>query len=87
MLDFEFTNTYVMCKAILSPTPIKEILRDLDNSAETVMLIFTQNYIAFYTVGELGKIKVKKYKFRGRFSIGPPRSELVVYTIRFVSPS
>ena len=63
MLDFEFTNTYVMCKAILSPTPVKEILRDLDNSAETVMLIFTQNYIAFYTVGELGKIKVKKYKF------------------------
>lgn len=59
MLDFEFTNTYVMCKAILSPTPIKEILRDLDNSAETVMLIFTQNYIAFYTVGELGKIKIE----------------------------
>jgi hypothetical protein len=58
MLDFEFSDTSVLCKAILNPNPLREILRDLDTTAETVVIIFTPNYLSFYTVGGLGKIKV-----------------------------
>lgn len=59
MLDFEFTNAFVQCKAIMNPGPMREILRDLDQTAESVVITFTANYISFYTVGSIGKIKVE----------------------------
>lgn len=57
MLDFEYTNAFVLCKAVMQPNPLKEILRDLDTTADTVVILFTPNYLSFYTVGGLGKIK------------------------------
>jgi hypothetical protein len=64
MLDFEFSNAFVLCKAILNPNPMKDILRDLDTSADTVVIMFTPNYLSFYTVGVLGKIKVCRKALR-----------------------
>uniref|UniRef100_A0A914GSX3 MAM domain-containing protein n=1 Tax=Globodera rostochiensis TaxID=31243 RepID=A0A914GSX3_GLORO len=58
-LDFEFDHNSVVAKAILNAQPIREIMRDLDDSAETVVLTFTPAYLQFYVVGGVGRMKVE----------------------------
>ncbi|KAL3073674.1 hypothetical protein niasHT_039214 [Heterodera trifolii] len=59
ILEFDFDNENVTAKAILNSLPIREIMRDLDDSAETVVLTFTPGYLQFYVAGGMGRMKVE----------------------------
>uniref|UniRef100_A0A915CZG6 Cell cycle checkpoint protein RAD1 n=1 Tax=Ditylenchus dipsaci TaxID=166011 RepID=A0A915CZG6_9BILA len=58
-LDFEFNSVRPLCKVILRPECMRDVIRELDNSALSVMIIVTKSYISFYTDGDLGKIKTE----------------------------
>lgn len=57
-MDFEFEPNNVVAKAILSPHSFKDIIRDLDSSSTNVLITLNEQYISFFTDGDLGKIKV-----------------------------
>jgi hypothetical protein len=66
----------MLCKAILNPIPVREILRDFDATSETMVITFTPNYLSFYTVGGLGKIKVFKFQSIKKNVIGSHQVEI-----------
>uniref|UniRef100_A0A1I7ZC86 Cell cycle checkpoint protein RAD1 n=1 Tax=Steinernema glaseri TaxID=37863 RepID=A0A1I7ZC86_9BILA len=59
-LDFGFSDEDVECRIMvnLKPDIIHDIIKDLDKSAQTVLLKITNDSLQFSTSGELGKIKV-----------------------------
>jgi len=59
VLDFEFNKAKILCKIILMPSSIRDIIRDFDQSSPNVLITTTKNCISFYTNGDLGRIKTQ----------------------------
>ncbi|KAH7727753.1 repair protein Rad1/Rec1/Rad17 containing protein [Aphelenchoides avenae] len=58
VLDFDFNPDDLVAKVISRPQLIREVFRDFDSSSPTVRISVTPAEFAFYTTGDLGKVKI-----------------------------
>ncbi|KAK0419820.1 hypothetical protein QR680_014342 [Steinernema hermaphroditum] len=59
-LDFEFAEEDVECRIMINLRPdiLHDIIKDLDKSAQTVLVKITNDSLEFLTSGELGKVQI-----------------------------